>query len=79
MAVQFFRDGIIQAAVWLDGWNEPNFCLVGWINVDRMIQFFVWLDGWRWINWLYKNKKILHMYFCLHIIYNVYFDSATYE
>jgi hypothetical protein len=22
--------------VWLDGWDEPFFCLVGWIKVDGM-------------------------------------------
>jgi len=28
--------GLSMLVVWLDGWGEPFFCLVGWMKVDGM-------------------------------------------
>lgn len=41
----FFRDMAIQFFVWLDRWDEPSFCLVGWIKGGYGEPIFC-LVGW---------------------------------
>jgi hypothetical protein len=36
MVIHRFRIWIFILSVWLDEWDEPFFCLVGWMRLDGM-------------------------------------------